>query len=162
MEISSLERISNFLEKATLIFCVILCAVMLVIAWCHVFWRYALNNALVWSEECLRFMLVCLGMLSASVIQKRRGHIGVEFFRQKMPKKAQYVTGRLITVFEICATAIASVGGFILLSKSYGQITPALGIPYAVAYAPIPISFLLMTLYGIEHAVQEIREQGNN
>ncbi len=157
MEISPVKQISDFLEKFTLGICVILCVVMVVISWSHVFWRYALNNALTWSEECLRFMLVSLGMFSASVIQRHRAHIGVEFFRQHMPKRMQYVVGRAVTYIEICVTAVATVGGFILLVKSQGQITPALGIPYSLVYASIPISFLLMTFYGIEHAVQEIQ-----
>lgn len=155
METGFLKRTSDYLEKATFYVCMVICGVMLIVAWAHIIWRYVLNNALTWSEEFLRFSLVWFALLSASIIHKRRGHIGIVIFREHMPAKVQVVLKRLLTYVEILGTGIATAIGFLLLVKSQGQMTPALHLPFAVPYASIPISFLLMTFYGVEHAVQE-------
>ena len=55
MEKSRLERFCDFVEKATLDVTMVICAVMLIVAWMHVIRRYVFNNALTWSEEFLRF-----------------------------------------------------------------------------------------------------------
>ena len=36
-------------------------------------------------------------------------------------------------------------------------VTPALGISTALPYAAIPVSFFLMTLYGIVHIIRDIK-----
>lgn len=155
MRTALLKTISDRLEKSTLFVCMVICGAMLLVAWAHIVWRYVLNNALSWSEEFLRFTLVWFTLLSASIIHKRRGHIGIVIFRDMMPPKVQYVIKRLLTYIEILGTGTAAVIGITLILRVQGQTTPALRLPFAVPYAAIPLSFLLMTFYGLEHAFDE-------
>ncbi|HHY92493.1 MAG TPA: TRAP transporter small permease [Firmicutes bacterium] len=155
MQTSWLGRISDRLEKSTLFVCMVICGAMLLVAWAHIVMRYVFNNALSWSEEFLRFTLVWFALLSASIIHKRRGHIGIVIFREQLPPRAQYIIKRLLTYVEIAGTAVATFIGISLLLRVQGQTTPALRLPFAVPYASIPLSFLFMTFYGIEHAVNE-------
>lgn len=151
----NLKKISDRIEKVTLSVCMIICIAMVVVAFAHVIWRYVFNSALTWSEEFLRFTLVWFALLSASIIQKRRGHIGIVIFRDRMPKNVQRIIIRLLTYVEMVATIAGTVIGLMLIMKVQGQTTPALRLPFAVPYASIPVSFFLMTFYCIEHAINE-------
>lgn len=157
MKKDNMKVISDQLERLTLHACMLLCAAMLIVASAHVLWRYLFNSALSWSEEFLRFTLVWFSLLSASIIHKRRGHMGIEVFRDMLPSKAQVVIKRVLTYIEIIGTIATTIIGVMLVMRSQGQITPALHIPYAIPYISIPLGFLIMTYYGIEHAVREMK-----
>jgi len=74
-----------------------------------------------------------------------------------LPSKAQVVIKRVLTYIEIIGTIATTIIGVMLVMRSQGQITPALHIPYAIPYISIPLGFLIMTYYGIEHAVREMK-----
>jgi TRAP-type C4-dicarboxylate transport system permease small subunit len=157
MEKSRLERFCDLAEKVTLSITMALCAVMLVVAWMHVTRRYVFNNALTWSEEFLRFSIVWYALLSASILHKRNGHLGITIFREMMPGKLQKFLQRTVIYLATLTVGVVTVSGTILVFSTWGQITPALGISMCIPYAAIPVSFFLMTMYGILHIVRDIK-----
>jgi TRAP-type C4-dicarboxylate transport system permease small subunit len=52
---------------------------------------------------------------------------------------------------------LVTIFGFVLVFGTWAQVTPALGIPVGLPYAAIPVSFLLMTVYGIVHVIRDIK-----
>ena len=157
MEKSRMERFCDFVEKATLNVTMVICAVMLVVAWIHVIRRYAFNSALTWSEEFLRFTIVWYAMLSASILHKRNGHLGITIFREMMPEKLQKFLQRVVIYLATLTVIIVTVAGAILVFSTWEQVTPALGISTALPYAAIPVSFFLMLIYGLMHAIRDIK-----
>lgn len=129
----------------------ILGIVMLVISLAHIFYRYVLNNALTWSEELLRMMLVWFSLLSTTVISYQSEHIGIVIFREMMPEKVQKVLMVAVRFLILIATAVTTVIGVDFVIRSLGQVTPSLGMPYSVGYSAVPICFLIMTIYEINH-----------
>ncbi|MFQ3619985.1 MAG: TRAP transporter small permease subunit, partial [Spirochaetales bacterium] len=55
-----------------------------------VFFRAA-GNALSWNEELMRWLLIGIGYIGASVALKIRSHIGIEFFLLKMEKSLRKI-----------------------------------------------------------------------
>ena len=159
MEKSSLERFCDLIEKATLDITMVLCAVMVVVAWMHVTMRYVFNNALTWSEEFLRFSIVWYALLSASILHQRNGHLGITIFREMLPEKLQKFFQRIVIYLATLTMGVVAISGIILVMNTWAQITPALGISMGIPYAAIPVSFLLMTLYGVMHIVRDIKGQ---
>jgi len=157
MEKSSLEKFCDFLEKATLDVTMVICAVMLVVAWMHVIMRYVFNSALTWSEEFLRFTIVWFALLSASILHKRNGHLGITIFREMMPKGLQKFLRRAVIYLATVAVTVVAVAGVILVNETWEQITPALGISTALPYAAVPVSFVLMMIYALMHIVRDIK-----
>ena len=132
---------------------------MMIVAVLHIFFRYVLNNSLTWSEEFLRFSLVWFSLLSASMIHKDRGHIGIVLFRERMPLKIGSFLERAIPCIAVITTFIVAIYGMELVFQVKGQLTPALRIPVAVPYFSIPVSFFFMTVYGIQHILHDLRHQ---
>jgi TRAP-type C4-dicarboxylate transport system permease small subunit len=152
-----LERICDRLEKWTLNVTMAISAAMLVVAWMHVLRRYLFNNALSWSEEFLRFSIVWYALLSASILHKRNGHLGITIIRERLPERVQAVLRRAVVYLATLSVAVVTVFGFVLVLKTWEQSTPALGIPVGLPYAAIPVSFLLMTIYGVAHVVRDVK-----
>ena len=157
MEKSRLERFCDLAEKVTLTITMALCAVMLVVAWMHVTRRYVFNSALTWSEEFLRFSIVWYALLSASILHKRNGHLGITIFREMMPGRLQKFLQRAVIYLATLTVGVVTISGTVLVFSTWGQITPALGISMSIPYAAIPVSFFLMTMYGILHIVRDIK-----
>lgn len=153
MNKESLERWMDKSEKATLYTIMFVGVVMLVVAWAHIFYRYVINSSLTWSEEFLKLCLVWFSLLSASIISKRSGHMGIVIFREKMPQKVQYIFLRLVRFFMLTACAVVVVMGIMLVIKARAQLTPALGVSFSVGYAAIPVSFALMFIYELIHII---------
>ncbi|HNY64400.1 MAG TPA: TRAP transporter small permease [Deltaproteobacteria bacterium] len=157
MEKPRLERFCDVIEKATLNATMVICAFMLVVAWMHVIRRYAFNSALTWSEEFLRFTIVWYALLSASILHKRNGHLGITIFREMMPKPVRNALSRIVIYLATVTAGIVTVAGAILVQSTWQQVTPALGISTAIPYAAVPVSFFLMTVYGIMHIIRDIK-----
>jgi TRAP-type C4-dicarboxylate transport system permease small subunit len=158
MEKSRLERFCDVVEKTTLNVTMVFCAVMLVVAWMHVIRRYVFNSALTWSEEFLRFSIVWYALLSASILHKRNGHLGITIFREMMPKKLQEFLRRAVIYLATLTVAVVTVSGAILVFSTRAQVTPALRISTSLPYAAIPVGFFLMTIYGIMHIIRDIKK----
>jgi TRAP-type C4-dicarboxylate transport system permease small subunit len=157
MEKTRLEKLCDTVEKYTLDITMGICAVMLVVAWMHVTRRYVFNSALTWSEEFLRFTIVWYALLSASILHKRNGHLGITIIREAMPEVVQKFLKRIVIYLGTLTVVLVTVFGTVLVFSTWAQVTPALGISTALPYAAIPVSFLLMTMYGIVHIIRDIK-----
>jgi len=157
MEKTLLEKFCDYVEKYTLNITMGICAVMLIVAWMHVIRRYVFNSALTWSEEFLRFSIVWYALLSASILHKRNGHLGITIIREAMPEGLQKFLKRLVIYLGTLTGVLVTVYGTVLVFSSQAQITPALGISVSLPYAAIPVSFFLMTVYGIVHIIRDLK-----
>jgi TRAP-type C4-dicarboxylate transport system permease small subunit len=157
MDKGRLETFCDYLEKLTLGATMTMCVAMLGVAWMHVIKRYVFNDALTWSEEFLRFNIVWYALLSASLLYKRNGHLGITVFREMMPAKMQKVLARAVIYLGVLTIIIVTIFGSIIVYNTRAQITPALGISVAWPYLAIPVSFFLMAIYGIMHISRDIK-----
>ncbi|MGE5583736.1 MAG: TRAP transporter small permease [Bacillota bacterium] len=155
MEKSGFNKFCDYLEQITLYLAAAILVVMLLVAWVHVIRRYIFNNALSWSEEFLRYALIWFAALSASILHKRRGHLGITIFREMMPKGLQHVLERIIPYLAVLVMTLGTVFGLQLTVNNASQITPALRVSIAFPYAALPLSFFLMTIYSVKHIIDD-------
>lgn len=150
-----LSKIIDIIYRIVLILIMVIGTIMLAIALAHIFSRYVLNSALTWSEELLKILMVWFSLLSTTVISRKSQHIGIVVFRHMMPieiQKKLLVTVRLLILI---ACVIVSIVGINFIVRAIGQYTPSLNIPYSVAYAAIPVNFIIMTIYEIYHIINK-------
>ena len=74
-----------------------------------------------------------------------------------MPKAVQKFLKRVVIYLGTLTVILVTVFGAVLVFSTRTQVTPALGISTALPYAAIPVSFFLMTLYGIVHIIRDIK-----
>lgn len=123
----------------------------------QVFFRYALNQSLFWSEELARFLLVWLTFLGATVAYRRKVHPGIDVLVARMQPPLQKAS--------ILLTHLASMGLFAVM-VIYGsqfayfvrlQISPALYLPKWIILSIIPVSGLILMVHGTTFLLEVLK-----
>ena len=130
----------------------------LTVIW-QVFTRFVIKSPSSWTEELAIFLLIWIGLLGSAVALRRKSHLGIDIFVNRLPER----WGRLSAIFIYCCVACFSVGvlfsGGITLVRMVlmnNQISPALNIRMGYVYLALPISGFFITLYAVEFMVEEI------
>jgi len=150
-----LERIADALLIALflLIFALVLAQVVC---------RYAFDSPLVWSEELARFAFMWLGMLAWSLGSRRRSHIAVTFFAERLTAGIQRALAIAIQLAIILFAVLLAWHGTTLAQRNVGLPTVTLPIDFALVYAVVPAGAAMMILYALAeiHALVRRRSAG--
>ncbi len=113
----------------------------------QVFFRYALNHSLFWSEELARFMLVWLSFLGASTAYKRGLHPGVDILTSRLPPVWRNTCSHLVHVVSLALFIVMIVYGVGFAYFIRTQISPALYLPKWTVFAIIPVSGAILAIH---------------
>jgi len=142
------ERISKTLNDVEEWFLVVTIAANVLLVFYQVIMRYVFQNSLSWSEELARYLFLWYSWVGTSYAVRFRGHLRVEMF-------ANMLKGRTRKWFELLVIGIwflfslflayqgVKVTRFIAESQ---QLSSAMQIPMAWAYASVPVGCALMSL----------------
>ncbi len=121
-------------------------AVIVVVGFAQVVFRYALATSLSWSEELVRYVFVWSVFLTAAIVFNRNGHIAIDFMVDFYPPRLRQAARAVSSGCALVAVAIVFVLGVqLILSPSiWFQKSPAMEIPMAIPYASIPVGCALM------------------
>lgn len=131
----------------------ILVALLLFIMTAVIFWgvveRFILKLGQTWIEEFARYVSVWAALVGAGLGVKMGAHIGVEAFVLALPRKTRARILTLVSAIGFAFCTIVAVVGFQFLPKllASNQMSPALRIPVAWAYAAIPFGCTLMAIH---------------
>lgn len=145
-------------------------AVMTVLVFMAVIYRYFLLAPISWGEEMARFLFIALSMLGAAIAVKDRSNFIITILTERF---SAAVRGWLEIAIALGTSAllyvvIARGWGLTLLNRN--QESPALGVPMSIPYAAVPIgatlmlvflwSELLLRRYGTGAASQAVGDSG--
>ena len=111
-----------------------------------VFCRYVLHDALSWTEEVARYLMVWMGFLAIGLALREGNHVAVEFLVDKVsagPRRVVFVIIRLLSLFFLLSVIGA---GAVLVFRVRSQSTPVLGISMMWPYLAVPLGCLLTAL----------------
>jgi TRAP-type C4-dicarboxylate transport system permease small subunit len=143
----ALTRFDNILAKAEAGVLISLVAVMTVIVFLQVVYRYVLTQPLHWSEELARYLFVWLSILGAILGLQKRGHFGLDFFYRMLPNRGRRFLQFLINLLMGCVILVILVQGVKLVQATVLQESPAMGISMGWAYACLPVGATLMAIH---------------
>jgi TRAP-type C4-dicarboxylate transport system permease small subunit len=142
-----LLRLDNILAKAEAAVLIALVAIMTVVVFLQVVYRYVLTQPLYWSEELARYFFVWLSILGATLGLQKRGHFGLDFFYRMLPDKGRRFLQFLIYLLMGCVVLVILIQGIKLVQKTVLQQSPAMGISMGLAYACLPVGAGLMVIH---------------
>lgn len=111
-------------------------------------------EALSWTEELSRYLLVWSSFLGASIGIKRGAHIAVTFFTDQLKGKAAILSRVITLIIMIVFFALAGFYSIRLIQMQVFQISPALKLPMKHVYLVIPISMFMMMIHSLSELVQ--------
>jgi len=122
---------------------------MAVIVAVQVFFRYALNRSLFWSEEVARFLLVWLTFLGATVAYYRGANPGVEALYDRLPEHGRRACKVAVYLLSLAFFAVMVIYGTQFAWFVRMQISPALRLPKWIPHGVVPISGSVMFLHAL-------------
>jgi TRAP-type C4-dicarboxylate transport system permease small subunit len=126
---------------------VVLFAIMTLIVWAQIFYRFILGGGFAWSEEIAKYLMVWMALLGSSVLFREGGHIAINYFISK------FSFLRYILMFHAILSAVLFVlliyYGIDYAAFGLKSISPASGIRKFWPYLSIPVGggFLLIQAF---------------
>jgi TRAP-type C4-dicarboxylate transport system permease small subunit len=127
---------------------------MTVLIAAQVFWRYILNDSIVWTEPASVMIMGWFIFLGAAVGIREGYHLSFDVLLYLVPPR-----GKLI-LYSISDLVVAAFGagmiwyGWQLAVKTAGNQIPSLGISGAFDFAPLVFGGILIFLFSIERVAR--------
>lgn len=160
---NTLQTIRGYLDKAILIFCgFTLITLVITVTW-QVFSRYILNDPSSFTDELSRYLMIWFGLLGASYLFGKRGHLAITLLADSISPKANVVLQTFINLLTLSFVSLAMIkGGLALIGRTMQQFSPALHIPMAYVYFILPLSGALIIFYVVLNIINpqaQVEEQ---
>ena len=154
-----LDNIRNVMNKVIRIVCILLFAFMVIIGTSQILVRYIFNNPSTVSEELLTYSFTWMSLFAAAYVFGKREHMRMGFLADKLNKKKLTILNAIIEIIIIAFALIVMVyGGISITSLSMTQKTASLGIPMGYVYIVIPITGVVIAVYGVLNVICLIRK----
>lgn len=144
-----LEKIAHLLEqvvnRVALIFFSVIFGVMLI----QIFFRYVLNSPLVWTEELCRFLFIWICFLGWTIALRRKSHIRISFFLERLPPLAQKMITIIFQLLILVFLIQLMRYGIAMTARSFSVPTITLLFSWAYVYVAAPLSAAIMILYAL-------------
>lgn len=127
-----------------------LVAAIAVIVCAGVFWRYFLNDALSWTEETAKFLMVWMVFVSAPIALRVGGHASIDALPHMLPprwRQGLYAVVYLC-VLGVCVVLVQQGWAFALNARS--QITATTQVSMMYVFGSMPLGGVLMGLVSLE------------
>lgn len=141
-------------------FLIVSLSVVGILMFIQVIMRYVFSNSLSWSEELARYMHQWLIWVGASYGVKKSRLIRIEIIKGKVAKRINRIIEIVVILACIIFCVFLLVKGNEMTNKilSFGQVSPALGLPMGFPYMSIPVGSSLMIVRYLEKLYETARD----
>jgi TRAP-type transport system small permease protein len=147
---NAMTRLTAFVDTILVVVCCSLLAVMAGLVGAQVFARYLAGNALPWSEELARHLMIWMLFLGAALALRRGAHLGIDALVERTTPRMQAGI-RLLVGLILAGFALLMVQqGIILSQRTMGQRASGLGYPMGYVYMAVPVGGGLLLLMAID------------
>ena len=134
--------------------CIILFAVMGIVGTYQIITRFVFNSPSTVSEELLTYTFAWMAIFSSAYVFGKRDHMRMTFVADKLPKEQRKILEIVIELLIIAFAVIVLIyGGFTIMGLTMTQKTASLGVMMGVIYAVVPISGILIAIYGVLNVI---------
>ncbi len=148
-----INRMSDLVHKICCVIVVVLIGAMVTVTFLQIICR-VFFNALSWSEEVARYLLIWATFIGASCVYKTGGHVSVNFLQDMLPEKTHTALQTLVHLLCSIFFIIATYYGVKYIGRQGSQLSAALRIPMRYMYAAIPINNFIMLLHAVDMIIQ--------
>lgn len=114
-----------------------------------VFYRYVLDNALVWSDEIAALAFTWTVFLFASALVRTGGHVRVTLLVDALPRLLGELVERGILLLVLGFGLFMLWTGWNFAGFTFGQVSPAVRYPLWIRDAAVPVCGLLISLHAL-------------
>ena len=129
---------------------------MIISMFLQVVFRFVFNSPLYWTEELSRYSFIYIVFIGAAWAGKQGMHLGVDYFTSKLPEQAVRRLAVIIDLLVLVFSAVIVIVGAQVIPINFKQFSPALNVPMGAVYAAIPMGFLLLFIYYLDHLMEDL------
>lgn len=103
-----------------------------------------------WTEELSRITFMWFCFLGSSIALKYKGHLGIDYFVNKLSEKYRFINQIIINIIIGCFGIFLTYYGVLMAIVMNKQVSSVMRIPMSYFYAVIPVTgflFLILSLY---------------
>ncbi len=133
----------------------VMIAVMAIVNFLQVIFRYVIEGSLPWSEELLRFLFVWTTFLGAGIGVRKGAHLGLTIIVDSLPPKLKKIMVFINYLICIAFSAIIGMLGLSIVSMQaeFNVRSSAMVLPMYWISLAIPVSFALIILHFVTLAL---------
>ncbi|MEA4848234.1 MAG: TRAP transporter small permease [Clostridiaceae bacterium] len=139
----------------------VLMGFMVVSLFAQVISRYLLSSSIMWTDEIGRYTFIWIVYLGAVVAFKKRTHLVVDIFTQKMPPKLQFYLNLFFQIVIMLFLLLVFIFGVKYSMANMGN--PAYStnvVSLGVAYASVPVGAVLMIVNILRVILEDLKMKG--
>jgi tripartite ATP-independent transporter DctM subunit len=121
-----------------------------------VFWRYVLDNPLVWGDELAGILFLWLISLGATIALRRSDHMRMTLVVALLPPGLQRFLARLAALVVVLFTLVVIIPGFTYMAQQQAITTPTLQIPGSWEIAGELVGFALLLFSAVKQFLDGI------
>lgn len=156
-----MKKLFNRFEEGFLIATLVL---MVALIFGQVVGRYVFQSAPSWTEELARYIHIFQVWIGAGYAVKIREHISVTAFVGMFtgtPRKIMDIASTLVWFILIVLIAIFGTQ-LVTATLQYGQVSPAIQIPFWIVYLAVPLGALSMAVRLIQQLIEISKKDYSN
>ncbi len=154
---AAVRRINDVLLAACRGAIIALMTAIAVIMMAAVLWRYGLNNAISWSEEAAKYLMVWLAFVGAPVALRVGGHVSIDLLVRSLPARIAQLLHALISLTVIGIMVMLVWKGWGVAQVGARQVASTFGLSMVYVYAAVPLGAALTGLVALEQLLAALR-----
>jgi len=136
---------------------VLLTAVLTVVVFLEVLFRYVVHVPLAWSEEFAMFVFQWCSFIGAAIAIRHRSHFSLDLVTKRLPDRWRTKTEIFSSVMIFFVAYLMIHQGLRVVLLTVTHEYSALRFPMAYGYLPIVVSGTLMIIYNIPIFLRQVR-----
>ncbi|MBS0245265.1 MAG: TRAP transporter small permease [Proteobacteria bacterium] len=137
--------------------CIVLATALFVIVVVAVIFRYGFDQAVSWTEEVPRYLLIWISFLAAASCVLRREHVGFDVLFYALPKKPRKALGVFLSLLVFGFGWVVFRYGITFVQDFGSDLMETIPYTNYWYYPAMPISGFLIMLFSLKVMIDELR-----
>lgn len=137
--------------------CIALATALFIVVVAAVVARYVFGQAVSWTEEVPRYLLIWVSFLGAAACVANREHVGFDILFNALPERVRRVLGAAIGVLILGFGWIVLRYGVVFVQEFGGDLMETIPFKNYWYYVAMPVSGALLMLFALKNIVDALQ-----
>ncbi len=151
-----LDRFTTLLVTVVRWFCIVMASALFIIVVAAIVARYGFGQAVSWTEEVPRYLLIWISFLAAAVGVLHRDHVGFDVLFNALPTPVRRVLGVMLSLLIFGFGWIVFRYGITFVEDFGADLMETIPYTNYWYYPAMPISGFLIMVFAFKVIVDEI------